>query len=304
MLSEINRLRVSLNARDARTQELEKIQQENRNTIQKLKEGLACEERRVQELETSLNAESQNKKRLESRLLSLESNHFTKEDTAMTEKDLLPSKMPSAGRQSGTQFQSPHLKETSDFSRMATSLDAPGGPIRQKSLLDQPLLGSESAERVTAALAARFNSDSGRSRQGITLQSGPLTPNLRKSARSSKGLVSEVRDTIQAASRQSNVSDLGRNNVDGPSSGVDEYELSIERTKQFLRQRLAPKSNANASSASKAGPVHLQAPGSSPSSKAGAIFLFDDDECDDDQEEGRPAPISLKPPQLHSTAPP
>lgn len=270
--NELSRLKSAVSSKDERIYELEKVQQESRNSVQKLKQSITELERKAQDADSLLQAESQIKKRLELKIHSLEVATAEVESFALPPPRRLGSSR--ASNQNGN-LRSPIKRQSfDDFFEVCDSAES-----NSKSLI----LTSDNIDRVTQKLAAKAVN---KSNLASPLSRSTLSsPDRKKISRSTKGLVSEVREIVSAASKISDFMNIEAETF----SAVDknEYELSIERTQQFLKHRLAAKASKHSNSASA-----LATPNN------GANFIFEDVELDGDE-----AP-QIQVPRLDPVTPP
>jgi hypothetical protein len=103
--------------------------------------------------------------------------------------------------------------------------------------------------------------------------------------------VQDVRETVSTAS-------IVGGEAARQVSEKDEYELSIQRTQQFLKQRLSKGSSVAVKPDASGGEVGtiVHAPTSS-----GAAFIYNEDD-DDDDDAGETVQLSV--PKLHPATPP
>jgi hypothetical protein len=282
--NELQRIKTNVNTRDSRMTDLEKLHQDDRNAIQKLKEMTLELERKLQESDASLNAELQTRKRLEAKVQSMEaiSTAENRINEGVPPRRLVSSRSnnqlrTSTSRDGLERIHSP-LRRTSFNDMFMSEID--NGSVRLTNTTDRQL--RMSGENPLGS----FNSVTS---PRISTQQN--TPEKRKANKSSKGLVQDVRETVSTAS-------IVGGEAARQVSEKDEYELSIQRTQQFLKQRLSKGSSVAVKPDASGGEVGtiVHAPTSS-----GAAFIYNEDD-DDDDDAGETVQLSV--PKLHPATPP
>lgn len=272
--NDLSRLKTALTCKEDRISELERQHQENRAQVLKLKETIAELEHRAQESEASFNVELQNKKRLEAKLKAIEAATVGE---SHNNQELLPPRRLVSSRSAGSVF-----KSTSALD----GLERVSSPIRKATFDDFFAADSGFTEPLTGSQTMAGNA--------LDLPTSLRTPERRTGRKASRGHVDEVRETV-AASRQPEGASEGKSL---PFEQRDEYELSIERTQQFLRQRLGAKGTSMSDGGKTATPK--KAPRKDPAVKTtGASYLFKDSA--DSEVEGL---ANIQVPKLRPASPP
>lgn len=218
--NELNRLRLAAAANEDHLLELERRHQENRGQNLKLMDTITELEHKIQEYEANLNAEKQSRKRVESRLQSLE--NVTQQETNVAES------MPAIRLSVSESNASKPCSAGDCFQRVSS-------PIRSstfsRNFEDERDLAGEALQESKPEILRVDESSK-------MLKSSSLRTPDRKKTKISKSHVTDVRETVAAARHEEDV-----NAIKFPSrlENRDEYELSIERTQQFIRQRLGGK---------------------------------------------------------------
>ena len=268
--NEQSRLKMALSCKEDRISELERQHQENRNQALRFKESMTELEHRAQELEASFNVELQNKKRLETKLKALEAAAAGESNI----QEAIPTRRLVSSRSAGSVV------------KLSTSLDGlerVSSPIKNTTFDD--FFADDGSNEPSVA-------------QSLVLTNDPpaslRTPDRKTGRKASRGHVDDVRETV-AASRQPQDGSEGKR---PPFDQRDEYELSIERTQQFLRQRLGAKGttmpDGGKSVTSKKTPKKDHT-----FKSAGASYLFQDSA--DPENDGL---IGIQVPKLRPASPP
>ena len=271
--NELGRLKTTLACKEDRILELEKQHQGNRNQVIRLKESVAELEHKAQEFEANFNVELQNKKRLEIKLKAIEAAAAGENQS----HDLPPSRRLATSRSAGNVVKS---------SSSLDGLERVSSPIRKANFDDFFVGDNGSAEPAVGVQAITDDA--------LDPPTSLRTPDRRSGRKVSKGHVDEVRETV-AASREQEGASEGKH---PPFEQRDEYELSIERTQQFLRQRLGARGTSMSDGGKTATPK--KAPKKEVAAKStGASYLFKDSADADIDGLTR-----IQVPKLHPASPP